>query len=188
MLDCAGSETFQSFAVALESNANADIAKEKILSQLERNSGITGYRAENMSRHEEKIEDIIGLVTSIISAVAAVSLVVGGLGVMTAMLVSVGERKREIGLKKAIGATHRDILLEFIIEAVGISLLGGAAGIGLSYLFSALSVKLIGIQAAPSLKIAILSLLFCAIIGIIFSVYPAKKAAALDPIDCLKYD
>ena len=141
-----------------------------------------------MSQHEEKIEDIIGLVTMIISAVAAVSLIVGGIGVMTVMLVAVNERKREIGLKKAIGATRRDILLEFIIEAIAISLFGGAVGIGLSYLLSAFSERLIGIEAAPNLTISILSLLFCAIIGIIFSVYPARKAAALDPIDCLKYE
>ena len=116
------------------------------------------------------------------------SLIVGGIGVMTVMLVAVNERKREIGLKKAIGATRRDILLEFIIEAIAISLFGGAVGIGLSYLLSAFSERLIGIEAAPNLTISILSLLFCAIIGIIFSVYPARKAAALDPIDCLKYE
>ncbi len=188
VMDLTGDDSFESFAVQLKSDANVSISKEKIISQLESSNGITGYRTENMSQHEEKIEDIIGLVTMIISAVAAVSLIVGGIGVMTVMLVAVNERKREIGLKKAIGATRRDILLEFIIEAIAISLFGGAVGIGLSYLLSAFSERLIGIEAAPNLTISILSLLFCAIIGIIFSVYPARKAAALDPIDCLKYE
>ena len=188
VMDLTGDDSFESFAVQLKSYANVSISKEKIISQLESSNGITGYRTENMSQHEEKIEDIIGLVTMIISAVAAVSLIVGGIGVMTVMLVAVNERKREIGLKKAIGATRRDILLEFIIEAIAISLFGGAVGIGLSYLLSAFSERLIGIEAAPNLTISILSLLFCAIIGIIFSVYPARKAAALDPIDCLKYE
>jgi len=107
---------------------------------------------------------------------------------MTIMLVAVNERKLEIGMKKAIGATNTNIMAEFVSEAVAISLFGGIIGVVLGYLLSLAAKPILGINSNFDINIAICALLFCAGIGIIFSVYPAKKAAALDPINCLRMD
>lgn len=183
-----GENSFESFVVQLSEKSNVGITKEKIISFLEAKNDISGYRGENMTKQQEKIEEIVDILTMIISAIASVSLLVGGLGVMTIMLVAVNERKKGIGLKKAIGATKNNIMAEFLVEAAAISLFGGLLGIILSFGFTFLSAPLLGIKASPNLTISLTALLFCGIIGIIFSVYPAKKAAELDPIECLKYE
>jgi putative ABC transport system permease protein len=124
----------------------------------------------------------------LLAAIASVSLIVGGIGIMNIMLVSVTERTREIGLRQAIGAKTKDILTQFLVEAVTLSLLGGIAGILLGVLAS----KLISMFAQWSTLISpgaiLLAFVFSALVGVFFGFYPARKAALLDPIDALRYE
>jgi len=124
----------------------------------------------------------------LLAAIASVSLIVGGIGIMNIMLVSVTERTREIGLRQAIGAKTKDILTQFLVEAVTLSLLGGIAGILLGLLAS----KLISMFAQWSTLISpgaiLLAFVFSALVGVFFGFYPARKAALLDPIDALRYE
>ena len=128
------------------------------------------------------------VMTTLLGAVAAVSLLVGGIGVMNIMLVSVTERTREIGLRLAIGALEREVLLQFLIEAVVLSSLGGLIGVVLA---SAASVLLAGLMQVPYVfqpGINLLSFVFSAGIGVLFGYFPARRAARMDPIDALRHE
>jgi len=125
--------------------------------------------------------------TLLLGAIAAVSLVVGGIGIMNIMLVSVTERTREIGLRLAIGARRRDVLTQFLVEAVVLSLVGGLIGIlsavGIAYLLTGL----LGLNTVVNPSIVLLACAFSGGVGVFFGFYPARKAAALNPIDALRY-
>jgi len=133
-------------------------------------------------------QSVTGTMTSLLSAVAIISLVVGGIGIMNIMLVSVTERTREIGIRKAIGATPRDILLQFLIEAGIISLLGGLIGIGLGIGGSMLLAAIAGWATIVSTTAIVAALVVSGGVGIFFGIYPASKAAALNPIDALRFE
>jgi len=125
--------------------------------------------------------------TTLLAAIAGVSLLVGGIGIMNIMLVSVTERTREIGIRMAVGGRKRDILMQFLTESVILSLMGGFLGITLAFLVCHL-LAMIGIATAISLFIVMLATLFAAFVGVIFGYYPALKAAKLYPIDALRYE
>jgi len=126
--------------------------------------------------------------TMLLAAIASVSLVVGGIGIMNIMLVSVTERTREIGIRMAIGARPRDILVQFLVEAVALSLSGGLIGIAIGFLARYLMGALSGMEAVISAPTVFLAFGFSGAVGIFFGFYPARKAAALNPIDALRYE
>ena len=128
-----------------------------------------------------------GILTGLLSGIAAVALLVGGIGIMNIMLVSVTERTREIGIRKAIGARSRDIRLQFLVEAMTLSILGGVAAIITGVLISLAINKAFNFPATVSPGWAVLAFTVSAAIGIFFGLYPASKAAKLDPIDALRY-
>jgi putative ABC transport system permease protein len=126
--------------------------------------------------------------TTLLASIAGVSLLVGGIGIMNIMLVSVTERTREIGLRMAIGARGKDVLLQFLVEAIVISLIGGMIGIGLGFGLSAAVQKFMQWPADISADAIALSFGFSALTGVFFGFYPARKAASLDPIEALRFE
>ncbi len=126
--------------------------------------------------------------TSLLAGIAAVSLMVGGIGIMNIMLVSVTERTREIGLRMAIGARGRDVLMQFLVEAIVISLVGGALGILTGYMLAELAKWLNNWPAVVPVDSIIMAVGFAAFVGIFFGFYPARKAASLDPIEALRFE
>jgi len=143
------------------------------------------------SNNEEMLETMTSMlsqVTLAISAIAAISLVVGGIGVMNIMLVSITERTREIGTRKALGATQNDIRMQFITESIIICLIGGVIGIILGLILGSVGANMLGYQAQPSVLAIVVSVAFSMAIGVFFGYYPANKAAKLDPIDALRYE
>jgi putative ABC transport system permease protein len=136
----------------------------------------------------ETASSISGTLTLLLGGIASISLIVGGIGIMNIMLVSVRERTREIGIRKAIGARGRDIMLQFLIEALTLSVLGGVIGIALGLGVSALISRVGGITFAISPATLAVALLFSLAVGVVFGVWPARQAARLDPINALRYE
>jgi putative ABC transport system permease protein len=136
----------------------------------------------------ETISSSTRVMTSLLGAVAGVSLLVGGIGIMNIMLVSVTERTREIGIRLAIGARAREVLLQFLVEAVTLSCVGGVAGIGVAYGLCTSLAKVVGAPFLFDPKINLIAFAFSAAIGILFGFMPARRAASLDPIDALRHE
>jgi putative ABC transport system permease protein len=136
------------------------------------------------------VSTILGTVTAVVGGVVGIALLVGGIGIMNIMLVSVTERTREIGVRKAVGARRQDVLVQFLIEAITLSLVGGAIGLALGYGGGVLAANLIPNfpPAHVPLWAVALAFGFSAMVGIFFGIYPAAKASRLDPIDALRYE
>ncbi len=149
---------------------------------------ISDFSVRNLSQIAETAEGSSRIMALLLAAVASISLVVGGIGIMNILLVSVTERTREIGLRMAIGARRLHVLLQFLAEAVFLSVSGGVAGILVGIVFSASIPLLAGWQAPISLAAIAGGFLFSAAVGIFFGYYPARKAASLDPIEALRYE
>ncbi len=128
------------------------------------------------------------ILTLLLGSIAGVSLVVGGIGIMNIMLVSVTERTREIGIRLSVGAREKDVLIQFLTEAVILSVTGGVTGIFLSMIITVGLNKFTELYAVINPNIIVLSVIFSAAVGIFFGYYPARKAAALNPIDALRYE
>ena len=153
-----------------------------------KDTNLDDFNIQNMNSIMETMEETTGTLTLFLGAVAAISLVVGGIGIMNIMLVSVTERTREIGVRKALGATYSVIVTQFLIEAVVISLMGGIIGIILGIGSSKLIGMASGMSTVISIPSIVMSFAFSMAIGLIFGIYPARKAAKLNPIDALHYE
>jgi len=146
------------------------------------------FTTYDFTEWEEEYEQFLNTITLFISSIAGISLLVGGIGVMNIMLVSVAERTREIGLRKAIGATRGRIMMQFLIESITLTSLGGSIGIGMAILGSMIATHLLDFQTSVSPIVVIIGVSFSAFIGIVFGILPANKASKLSPIDALRHE
>lgn len=161
---------------------------EEYFSQVySRNKSYT-VTASSMETMVESMTEMLSTVSLAIAVIAGISLVVGGIGVMNIMLVSITERTREIGTRKALGATNGSIRLQFITEAIVICLLGGLMGIGLGLVIGGVGAGLLGYSATVSVTTVMIAVGFSMAIGVFFGYYPANRAARLDPIEALRYE
>jgi putative ABC transport system permease protein len=176
-------------AVMIEDMEQATEVASKIVRVLEkahRNEG--KYAAEEGFKQLDMINSVLQTFTLVIGAIAGISLLVGGIGVMNIMLVSVTERTREIGIRKALGAKKKDIMLQFLTESLILCLIGGAIGMTLGITLGWLAGKIINVSPGISLQTILISFGFSSAVGIFFGLYPANKAAKLDPIEALRYE
>jgi putative ABC transport system permease protein len=193
-----GEDAVQQIAVQIESTEVADIVSADITELLNQRHRITEEGKEDfliMTQEQMMgmIEEVTGLLTILLGAIASISLLVGSIGIMNIMLVSVTERTREIGIRKSVGAKRRDILLQFLLEAAMLSFTGGAIGIiggwVVSWLISTFSEAAgITINALVSADIVLLAISVSVFIGLVSGIYPAMRAARLNPIDALHYE
>ena len=143
---------------------------------------------ESFADAQSQIDSILSVITVFISFVAAISLLVGGIGVMNIMLVSVTERTREIGIRKSLGARTGSILLQFLAEAGIITLIGGLIGILIGSVGAVGVCSVMGFQAQVKVTTVLFAAIFSSAVGIFFGIYPAKKAAKLSPIEALRHE
>jgi putative ABC transport system permease protein len=190
-----GSESVQTINVQVVSANDTDAAIEQITVILRQRHKITGDDDFTISSQQETIDTLKAssqVWVLFLGAISGISLLVGGIGIMNIMLVSVTERTREIGIRKSVGAKRRDILLQFLVEAALLSLTGGAIGVligwGVSRLVSGISLGGTAITTVMSADILILAVSVSAAIGIVFGIYPAYRAARLNPIEALRYE
>jgi len=146
------------------------------------------FTVRNLSEMMAASEQAAGIMSILLGAIASVSLIVGGIGIMNIMLVSVTERTREIGIRMAVGARQKDILMQFLIEAVVLAIIGGGIGIGIGAIGSWLISYFAGWEIYISASAILLAFGFSAITGIFFGFYPARKASQLAPVECLRYE
>ena len=188
-----GDTTLRTVDVQVASDDQMNAAQEQVESLLRqrhrlRQDQANDFNILNQAELAQTAGNITKVLTLLLGAIASVSLVVGGIGIMNIMLVSVTERTREIGIRLAIGAQGRDVLWQFLLEAVLLSCLGGVIGIGIGVGGARLVTVVSGFQTFVSSSSVAFAFGFSAAIGIFFGFYPARKAARLDPIDALRYE
>ncbi|AWV90311.1 ABC transporter permease [Bradymonas sediminis] len=188
-----GSQDITGISVSVAQGADTTQAKAEIEALLRQRrppapDGTDDFRVHDMQEIVETLQGVTQALTALLGVVAAVSLLVGGIGIMNIMLVSVTERTREIGLRLAIGARARDVLTQFLIEAIAVSCLGGFLGIVLGLAGSWAAVRAMDMPFVFSPSVALIGFSFSAAIGVIFGYLPARKAAHLNPIEALRHE
>ncbi len=182
----------RSIAVSVASADQIALTKARLTALLQERHGTDGtnddFNIADQAQLLDTFSSVTGLLTLLLAGIASISLVVGGIGIMNIMLVSVRERTREIGIRKAVGARGSDILLQFLVEALVLSLLGGLIGIVLGVAASAVIAAIAGWGFSFSPITVVVAVGFSLIVGVVFGVWPARQAARLDPITALRYE
>ncbi|MBR4719578.1 MAG: ABC transporter permease [Lachnospiraceae bacterium] len=182
---------FSSFTIITASGVNSDDFSLKVKTFMDRyyhNNRTFTIETFSMASMVSALTSMLGTVSTAITVIAAISLIVGGIGVMNIMLVSISERTKEIGTRKALGATNGSIRLQFIMEAIVLCLVGGLLGILVGLGGGAIGAKALGYAASPTASSIVAALLFSMAVGVFFGYYPANKAAKMNPIDALRYE
>ena len=182
-----GDDTFDQIAVRVKEDAAVDTVRERLgrlLSYTDTHDA--AYVLEDLASQREKLNGVMDIVSLVLQVISAVSLLVAGMSIMTIMLVSVHERTREIGIKKAIGATRGRIMTEFLAEAVLLTLAGSVLGVSLAMAGAVIGGAIFGMSVSVSFKTIIGVTVFSMLMGALFGVYPAKKAADLPPAEALR--
>ena len=188
-----GSTRVQTLLVSMQDGSDPERVKASLTQLLREQRKLAETDEDNFNVLDTKqLADTLSgttkVLTTLLGAVAAVSLLVGGIGIMNIMLVSVTERTREIGLRLAIGALEREVLLQFLIEAVVLAALGGLIGIVLATGASVLLAQVMSVPYVFNVSVNVMSFLFSAGIGVLFGYFPARRAARMDPIEALRYE
>jgi putative ABC transport system permease protein len=187
-----GKKDVNSISVALRKSVSSADGIKAVQSVMRDRRQIGLTQADNFSVTDMKeiasmLSGVNSVLTGLLSSVAAVSLLVGGIGIMNIMLVSVTERTREIGIRLAVGASSGQVLMQFLVEAIVLSLLGGVIGIILGLAIAFGGSILMAIPFAPSGAVVALAFGFSALVGVVFGYFPARRAARLDPIEALRH-
>ena len=188
-----GEKSVDSIVAQAVSADRNEAALEQISAVLREEHGVAyadedDFRLFSQSDLLDTAGQITGMLTAFLGAIAGISLLVGGIGIMNIMLVSVTERTREIGIRKAVGALRRDILTQFLLESVVLSLIGGIVGIILGWAIATVAGRLIDLEAPLALGTVLLATGFASAVGLVFGIYPAWRAAGLRPIEALRYE
>jgi putative ABC transport system permease protein len=188
-----GGDSVRSIGVSVADADQIDLVKALTTTTLEARHGIASGEADDFSVLDQAqllstVQSVTALLSVLLAGIASISLIVGGIGIMNIMLVSVRERTREIGIRKAVGARSRDILLQFLIEALTLSLIGGGIGIVVGLAMTALIGAIAGWGFIFSPLVIVVAVAFSLAVGVIFGVWPARQAARLDPIAALHFE
>ena len=188
-----GNEFVERISVLVDQSSSIELAMLDIERVLRREHGIlpgkdNDFAMINRKQFAESRQEATQVFTFLLAGIAGVSLVVGGIGIMNIMLVTVTERTREIGIRKALGATRGNILLQFLVESTTLCLLGGALGLLVGATAATLLNRLAGWQTVVTIDSAVMAFGFSAVVGIVFGIWPARRASQLDPIDALRHE